>query len=364
MKKILIVLDSLRVGGLEKVAVDCMKYADRKELSFDYLVFDKNIGAYEGEVQRMGARVIRMCHSHNPIMYLINTIKVMKKYGKYDVVHSHVFFSSGIILFAAFCNGVKIRIAHSHSIQRKDSSCIKKITYILLGFLIKNFTTIPCACSRKAGEYLFGKTLFSKKGIIVPNIVEIDRFAFSTFYRKKMREKFGIQPEDVVLGQIGRLSVAKNQLLLLRIYSLYRFKYGNAKLLLVGEGEMRKEIERLADELHIQEGLIMTGTRYDIPSLLSAMDVFVCSSTNEGLGIVLLEAQANGLPCVACVESIVDEIKQLGNCELVSDYNNIEKWVQACRKSINRGRRFETVQQLRKSIFTEKKLKEIIKKLY
>lgn len=361
MNKVLIIVGSLKMGGLERVAVNCVKYATKQ--SFDFLVFDTINGDLEDEARLFG-KIFKKQLSSNPLSQFFYVYNFIRKHGPYDVVHSHLFFNSGLYMLAAFCCGVKIRIAHSHSIQRKETSLRKKCVYPLLRLLLQTFTTIPCACSCKAGMYLFGNFLFKKKGIIVPNIVDIDKFTFCEEERNRIRVELGINPNDVVIGQIGRLSSVKNQKMLLEIFSEYYSARHNFKLLLVGDGDLREDLESLAINLKIQNKLIMTGTRRDSHAILSAMDVFVCTSTNEGLGIVLLEAQANGLPCVVGKDSIVEEIKQLKNCELVVDYNNMKEWNEACDKAIRRGRNSDTVIQLRNSIFTEKKLKEVSDLLY
>ncbi|MDO4462520.1 MAG: glycosyltransferase [Bacteroidia bacterium] len=364
MRRILVVTGSLRVGGLEKVAVSCMRYADRSNLSFDFLVFGNDSDGYANEVREMGGRIIQIPHSSNPIKHLKNVMGVMKKYGKYDIVHSHIFFNSGIIMLAAFLQCIPVRIAHAHSIKRKGTSLKKRVLFCGLRFLLKFFTTIPCACSSQAGNYLFGKALFSNKGVIVPNIVDVDKFAFSEEARKQIRQKYGIKDTDIVLGQVGRLVASKNQRFLLRLFAEYLKVNASAKLLLVGDGDMKSELLALTKELDIQEGVIFAGTQTNVPDYLSAMDVFVCTSTNEGLGIVLLEAQANGLHCIAEVSAIVDEVINLHNTIVVDGFRDFQMWISKIQDCKDLRNEQSFVSLMKTSSFTEDGLKKVIAELY
>lgn len=363
MKRILIVTGPIRTGGLEKVAINCMKYSGMQH-SFDFLTLGKEKGELEKEVEELGGRIFKVPFSSNPLRQFHTVYKFLKSNGTYDIIHSHLFFNSVIILMAAFFAGIKVRIAHVHSIKRNDTSLTKECLYNIMRPFFRLFTTTPCACSSEAGNYVFGMSFFNKKGVIIPNIVDIDKFSYSESDRKRIREELSISLKTIVVGQIGRLVKVKNQELLLYLFSKFCLQNTDSKLLLIGDGNLRQKLVEIAEQLKIQDKLIFTGTRKDTPALLSAMDVFVCTSTNEGLGIVLLEAQANGLPCVASTDAIVAEIKQLGNCMLVDNYNNIDDWVTACNNALTKGRNPEVVIKLRKSIFTVDELRKIIQALY
>ena len=364
MKHILVVSGSLRIGGLEKVAVDCMKYADRTVCSFDFLIFDNEIQGYEMEVKKMGGRIIRIPHSHNPLSHFLHVMRVMKKYGRYDIVHSHVFFHSGIIMLAAFLQKIPVRIAHAHSIHRKGTSLRKQFFFFILRILLQRFTTIPCACSSKAGKYLFGRKMFSQRGVIVPNVVNMNVFKYNVSARKRIREEYGIGHSDIVVGQVGHLDPAKNQKFLLHLFKQYLIYNCTAKLLVVGDGVLASELDTLAQQMGMKENVCFTGNKENVGDYLSAMDVFVCTSTNEGLGIALLEAQANGLHCVAEKHAIVDEVGDLGNCLFVDGFENYDAWLENIQRAINLRNDEKTIQKLSVSSFSNHGLLKVIKNIY
>lgn len=363
MKKILIVSGSLKTGGLEKVAVNCMKYANRYRLQFYFLVFDTSIGEYEHMVTTLGGKIIRITCSSNPIKYYLTIKNVIKEYGPFDIVHSHVFFNSAIVLLAAKKCGVRQRIAHSHSIQRADTSWIKKLIYKVMRIMLNVTATQKCACSTQAGIYLFGPS-FLRNGMIIPNIIDADKFVFNENERLRIRCALKILPNEIVLGQVGHLAKAKNQLFLL---DLFHDLLGDidAKLVIVGDGTMRDTLKMKILEYNMADKVILTGNRDDVPALLSAMDLYLCTSTNEGFGIVILEALANGLRCVAECNAIVDEVKSLGNMILVDGFKNKKNWKQEILKALQlQYNRMEGNALIKNSNYTKEHLIAVLQTLY
>lgn len=361
--RILVVTGTLRIGGLENVAVNCMRYANRDNFHFTFLVLSGTKGELENDVKAMGGEVIHTKLYTNPVKYVTSLCKIMKANGPFDIVHSHVFFNSGLILLAAKMAGIEIRIAHSHSIRRNGISLSKNIFNNIMRLLLQACATKVCACSRAAGEYVFGKRYYAHHGVLVPNIIDIERYRFNAEARNCKRKEFGLSDDEQLIGQVGNLVPAKNQLFLLNVFCHYIKKH-KAKLVIVGEGVMRHAIENTIKELHLENSVILTGSRKDIPDVLSAMDVFVCTSTNEGLGIVLLEAQANGLPCVCEEHAIVDEIKELGNCSFVSGFSYEEKWCEVISSLVHQRNNLERIIHLQESSFSIKNFMDVINRLY
>lgn len=117
--------------------------------------------------------------------------------------------------------------------------------------------------------------------------------------RDAVRAEFGIPADAFVVGHAGRFTAAKNHIFLLDIASVVLEREPNTRFLLVGDGELRAAIQERAAQLGIADRLIFTGLRPDVPRLMrGAMDAFLLPSLYEGLPLVLMEAQAAGLPCV------------------------------------------------------------------
>lgn len=338
MKRILLVTGSLKRGGLETVAMNIVRWSDKERYKFDFLVYSTEEYAYEKEAKELGCKIIKLELSNIKIVNYIKCIKeVIKDNGPYDIVHTHMYFNSGIVALAARLSGVPICIAHSHSIGRTEEDTIKiKIKQKILRGLIKHNCDILCACSKEAGEHVFGKSVFRRKGKVVLNPIDFNCFSYNELDRKRIREEFNIDYEKTVLGHVSRLVKEKNQKFLIDILEEYK-KKKDAILLIVGDGEVRESLEEYSREKGISKNVIFTGERSDIGALLSCMDVFLMSSLHEGLGIVMLEAMANGLTCICEDKAIVEEIKSLNQCKVMTDFKTSD-WCEKIDKIIDTSR--------------------------
>jgi len=116
--------------------------------------------------------------------------------------------------------------------------------------------------------------------------------------RDSCRAEFGLAREIVVIGSSGRLEKVKRYDLMLRAFAVVRADFPATRLMIAGDGSLRSELEKLADDLRVAESVIWTGFRKDVPRLLAAMDIYLQTSVNEGLSLSILEAMAAGKPVV------------------------------------------------------------------
>lgn len=226
------------------------------------------------------------------------------KNQKYDVVHAHLGCWSFVILFIAKVCGVKKRIAHSHSADNfKTMNGIGKIVYALSRVINPFVVTHYFACSDHACEYTFGSAVVkSKKYHRILNPVD-DRF-WVVNRVNKIREEQGIPTEAKVVCHVGYMGYHKNHPFIIRLASELKDK--NIYWLLVGDGHKRKEFEDEVRSLNLHKVKFL-GNRNDIPDILDASDVFILPSLLEGLGTVVLEAQARGKKCIVS-ENVTSEV--------------------------------------------------------
>ena len=142
-----------------------------------------------------------------------------------------------------------------------------------------------------------------------------------------MRDELGIPQDAFVVGHVGRFTYAKNHNFLLDIFSGLLKEKSNARLLLIGEGELMGEIQEKVQGLGIKDSVIFTGVRKDVNKLYSVMDVFCLPSFYEGMPVVAWEAQANGLPCVFS-DVVSRESEKSQNCYFVEKEQDKEKWIE------------------------------------
>lgn len=239
---------------------------------------------------------------------LIGRLKKFLKENHYDVVHINMgsFFPVLCCAIAAKQANVKLVIAHSHSsgIYSKRKRMIANMAAPFLTIFADKY----CACSKLAAENLFSRRIIaSNKYHIIRNAIDTDKFKFDEEARNIKRKELGLSEADFVIGHVGRFVEVKNHAFLIDTFAELHNMNPDARLLLVGDGELRAEIEERTGQLRIRDSVVFAGQRSDTWEYYQAMDVFVLPSTVEGLGIVAIEAQAAGLPCYVS-EFIPEEV--------------------------------------------------------
>ena len=329
--KILHVVGGMDKGGTETMLINMYKKIDKNKVQFDFLYTTNKETYYDKEIYKLGGNIIRIDSLDLlNIKKIINQISnCIKNNGPYQAIHAHTLFNCGIAMKAAKKSGVDIRISHAHTTSDNEVGLVRKIYISLMRKLILNNSTNLLACSDLAGKYLFGaENIKSDKYTIFPNLISYENIIdvnYEDVDKFKIENK--LQKDDLVIGHIGTFKESKNQKFLLKMVKVLKEKNKNVKLLLVGDGSMRDELETMCRDLDISDKVIFTGTRDDIDVILNSMDVFVFPSTFEGLGLVLLEAQAAGLPCVVS-EAIQPEADlKLGLFSKLNLSDGAESWV-------------------------------------
>lgn len=332
-KKVLIVLDTLRRGGIEIAALRFCRLLKSDDYECTFLVrkgenMDESM---VGEIADIGAEIItKPSAADNYIKDYFFLLKTMKD-GKYDIVHSHLLFYNGIVMRTAYKAGVRKRIAQSHATQdNRSRSRIKKfatdIYKRIMQRWLKKYATDLVGCSEKAGVYMCSEKLFEKRGYVLPNYVDSAKYEFSPQRRAAAREKLGLS-DELIIGHVGSIYWIKNQTFLVSLLAELLKTEPNSRLMLVGDERDDGETRALAEKLGVSDKVIFTGSRDDIPDLLNAMDVFVFPSRFEALPIAPIEAQAASLPCVTSL-GVPEEIKVNAAFERISLDEPASLWIE------------------------------------
>lgn len=291
--RILQVVTYMGRGGLETMLMNYYRHMDRSRVQFDFLTHRQEKADYDDEIAHLGGKIYHLPRLVPWSMgYRRALNQFFQSHPEYRIVHVHQDCLSSVILKAAQHNGVPVRIAHSH-----NSSQDKNIKYLIKLYykqFIPRYATQLFACGEDAGRWMFGGKDFR----ILQNAIDVSAYQFQPGKRARVRSALRIPEENLVLGHVGRFSHQKNHLFLLDIFSSVHSQNAETTLLLVGDGELRPQIEQKIQDLGLGGSVILTGVRSDVPDLLQAMDLFVFPSLYEGLGIVVVEAQASGLPCI------------------------------------------------------------------
>jgi glycosyltransferase involved in cell wall biosynthesis len=353
--KSLHVLSQLSHGGIESWLMNCLRHEGYDRLPIDVCLLSTSVvmGDYEAEFQRLGGRIWRCPRGRNLGSFGRRFRSVLQE-ARCHIVHSHVHYFSGYILRLAAHAGIPVRIAHSHTdVQRSPNASIARRAYVtLMRRLIARHASQGIACSSAGAVDLFGdnwredsrwRILFC--GVhLTPFAEPVD----STEYRASL----GVPADSLVLGHVGRFVPEKNHVFLLRVYDAVRQRMPNARLLLVGDGVLRTEIEAAAQRAGLGAGVIFAGNRSDVAALLKGVvDVFVFPSTYEGLGLALVEAQAAGLPCVASTAIPIEADVCRAQVTRISLDEPATRWSEAVLAAAKQGRDPQAILSVQRSAF-------------
>lgn len=310
-------------GGLETMLMNYYRKIDRSKIQFDFMVHRTEKGHYDNEIVALGGNIYRMpkIRPGNYNLYFKELDQFFISNPDYKVVHSHINENSSFVLRAAKKVAVPCRIAHSHL---SDLGFDFKLPFRVYARLVmKDNANSYFACSKKAGEWLFGKEN-SKTVTVLNNAVNVEEFKYNQEIRNTVRKELDAD-NKVVLGHIGRFNKQKNHEYLLDIFKVVHEKQPNSLLVLVGEGDLRPKIEKKVRELDLIRHVVFLGVREDIPNLMQGFDLFLFPSLFEGLPVVLVEAQASGLKCVVSA-SITIEANVTGSVEYIHLNETPEEW--------------------------------------
>ena len=340
--KVLLIAGNMHVGGIENQLMHLLRNADKDKFQIDFTSTMPE-AYYRSEIEALGGGFLLIPHmSHrNPLPYCKALYRIMKD-GKYDIVHSHELFHSGIVLFVAWLAGVPGRFVHAHNWQDgdgtgKERGIVRSLYNAVMRCAINAFSTTQMACSTLAGKFLYGeKTLKKNSYHLIFNSVDTGKFL--DLYDREETGEFCDGWFNVL--QVGRVTRVKNQMFLAQIAKELKKRGRNIRILCAGSGDaeyeeaVNREIEANGLHAHIR----MLGVRGDIDTLMRKSRAFVLPSHYEGMPLVLIEAQASGLPCVVA-DTFSHEVDfGLDKVQWLSLDESAAAWADAIEEAIASGR--------------------------
>lgn len=327
MNKVLCIIGCLDVGGAETFLMKVFRTIDKFKYRLDFVVCTKKECAYNTDVKKLGGTIFIVTgKERNPLKNFFEIKKIVKE-NSYDSVMKISEYSIGAIdLLAAKYGGATRRIfraTNGGAIETKSKLLLHKILIPLANYV----TTEKIAPSTEAAIFTFGKMAVEKQQVrILNNGLKLSDYIIDDICSDTLKEKLGLEGKYIV-GHIGRMSKQKNHKFIIQVFSALLRKNKNAHLLLVGEGELYNAIYNDVKNRKIEKYVSFLGVRSDVPQLLSIIDVILFPSLYEGMPNVLVEAQAEGVPCVIST-NITKEIKLTECISFLSLSDPIESWVE------------------------------------
>ena len=285
MKRVLQVVNDLDGGGVEKI-LSTFTDSNPQLLDIEFLKHNSRIGILEKS--NFKNFNIFYASKKNIFKYIITVKKILK--NKYTHIHVHQNEQSWhVLLISLIFSPSTKRILHNHT-NKLEINYLKQISI----FFCRILSQKKIACSYAAGETLFAKSNFS----VIYNSIDFDEFKFNISKRKYLRVKYEIQDKDICIGNIARFELQKNHDFIIELVESLKKYTLNFKVILIGDGSLKKSFLKKVEKMKIENFFLFISPTQAISQYYSFFDVFILPSFYEGLGVVCLEAQINGLSCL------------------------------------------------------------------
>ncbi|MBS5789926.1 glycosyltransferase family 1 protein [Fusobacterium sp.] len=356
MIRVLQVVNNMHRAGLETMLMNYYRNIDRTKIQFDFLTHRPEKGDYDDEIISMGGKVYYAprLYPQNYLQYFKWMKKFFNEHPEYKIVHSHIDTMSAFPLLAAKLNNIPIRIAHSHTskLDRDLKFPIKYLAKLIVPYVANHYFS----CGEVAGKFLYG----NKKFEIIRNAIDVENYKFNNKVREKKRKELNLNNEFVI-GHVGRYCYIKNQSFIIDIFNEILKERSNSKLLLIGSGPDEELLRQKVNKLNLNNNVIFLINRSDVDELYQVMDAFVMPSLFEGVPLVAVEAQANGLKCFLS-DKISEEVFLTKNIEKISLDQKDEEWKEKILNS-----EYERQEEIPEELFQKgydikRAMQELIKK--
>ena len=338
--RVLNVVGLMSPGGIETLIMNIYRNIDREKVQFDFLTHKGIDGVFDKEIKELGGRIYKMpclrdgnrTYYSNAFKYIRELKRFFKEHPEYHVIHGHMTNTAAIYMPIAKKYGhVTCCIAHSHLTEARPG---------LSGFVtdlrhkpLPRIATDYFACSEMAAHWIFpDEAIRSGKVKIIKNGVDPKKFYYDPQVATDIKDKLGLTGK-VVIGNVARFKTEKNHTFQIDIMNELIKKEPRAVLMLVGDGELRGEMEKKVHTLGLDENVKFMGLRSDVAQLMNAMDLFLLPSLYEGLPVVGIEAQAASLPVITST-GVTTEMDITGNVEFMDLSAGAEKWADAIAQKL------------------------------
>jgi glycosyltransferase involved in cell wall biosynthesis len=302
--KVLHVITGLEAGGAEIQLAMLLRHTRHQA----DVVTLYNPGSVAEQIRADGTRVRDIGMRRNTQLGALLRLRSMIVDGRYDVVHAHLYRAQIYARPAARLARTPVVVTTEHSIGETHIER-RKMTAGVRGLYLASelFSDATIAVSDVVKDRLIRWGVPSKKITVIPNGLETEALAFDPALRARAREQFGIGPETYVIGALGRID--ENKRVELTVEAAAPLLGERCKILVIGRGEHREQVEATAARLGVTDHLIFGGFQPDTAGMMAAFDLYVAASVQETFGLAVLEAMASGLPVVYTVCPALDGIQ-------------------------------------------------------
>ena len=317
------------VGGTETFLMSYYRNINRDLVQFDFCILEEGESQFDHEIRTLGGRIYNLpSKKRQPINHLKGLLKVLKEYQNYPV-HMHLDGMNGFYGLIALLNSNKIRISHSHNTNHLTSNLVKVFIHDISRFVNRYANSHYAACSGNASIWLHGHRNLKKSNIVL-NAIKTNDFDFNEQLRIQYRKKYNIA-DAIVIGHVGRFHNQKNHRFMIEIVKKLAKEKLNFKMVFLGGGELFEAIQKDVIQNNLEDYVLFLGKKSDPHNYYHMMDLFILPSIFEGLGIAIVEAQTNGLPCIV-TDTIPSESIFKENVTRLP-INTVDPWISQIKTS-------------------------------
>lgn len=309
------------LGGIETYLLKLTKNIDRTKFQFDFLILGSDKPCFYEELKELGCRFHFVTDRRKNPIANYKEISTLLDNSHYDIVHCNL-NSLSYITPALLAAQKKIpTIVHSRN-AGIPTSRVSRILHRINSKRLLKTKIKKLAVSNLAGEWMFED---DSEFLVINNGIDVQKYKYNESDRELIRNEFNIDKSEKLLIHTGAFREQKNHDFLIDIFNKVYKENQNTKLMLVGSGNLENDIKAKIKRLNLNDSVIFTGNRDDIPSLLSAADFFIFPSLYEGFPNSVIEAETSGLPCIIS-DSITKEVVINNNCFQLSLDKSAEYW--------------------------------------
>lgn len=365
MDRVLQIVHGMNVGGIETFLMNVYRNIDKNKIQFDFMLNTETETFYEKEIKELGGNIYHIPSRRKGILNNRKSLnEFFKKHPEYKVVHAHVSSLTYVEpLKVAKKYKIPVRIIHSRNNNQRG-----KIHYVLhkINQLnVKKYATHYFAISKLAAEWLYGKKQVDRGEYqIIGNGLEIEKFDFNQEMRNLIRRELNIKSNQKVIGHVGRFDLQKNHNFLIDIFKEIVKKNKDAIMLLIGDGPLKGDIQTKVRKMGIEKNIRFLGIKKNVNEYMQAMDCFLFPSLHEGLGRVLIEAQATDLPCIATAKVIPQEAKILETYKEIPLEETAETWANETIEALKYEDRKSRKSEIKNAGYDIKEVTKYLEKFY
>lgn len=325
MQRILHVIGKMDRAGAETMIMNLYRKIDKAQFQFDFIVFSKQAGDFDEEIKSLGGRIFTIL-GRNAIIRMFQLKKLLLNHPEYKIIHCHTLFSNAFHILSGKMAHLPFRIAHSHNTSDQSKNKVIGLLYTSISKMIMHkYATHFISCGKAAAEFLFPK---EKDVLILPNSIDTAFFAEIGHSEKDyLNKEFDIDDSFLKIIQVGRLLTVKNHIFSIKIALDLKSKNIPFKMFFIGQGDLYNQIKNEIKRNNLEQHVLLLGLRSDIPEIMAGADVMLMPSLHEGFPVVLVEAQAVGLPSVISDSISLEVDLNVGLIKFESLNNTTENWI-------------------------------------